>query len=179
MGACCAAALIEVSPSAARATRANLRVFEISGRWPRTANPCLSMARRISCPPRENNSRSIASSRSTIRTRGKPRLNHSRARSTSNSINRQKSLLLLARGNVGFSSHCAHASLRAEDRFAFSVIHANVLPEVSQLQGGARVVREFLAVRHHCTRTGTEPDVQRGWRNIGSSQEGHRTSRSE
>ncbi len=52
-------------PNAARATSASLRVFEIAGRRPSTAWPWRSMAFRISCPPRLNNSISTASSRST------------------------------------------------------------------------------------------------------------------
>src|SRR5580700_26616 len=72
--------------AAARATRVSLRDFEIAGRRPSTAQFWLSMALRISCPPRLKSSMSVASAESTFTTSGKPCANHSRARSTSNFI---------------------------------------------------------------------------------------------
>src|ERR1700684_809599 len=67
-------------PNAARATRASLRGFEITGRQPSTAKFWCSMAFRISWPPRLKSSMSTASSLSTLLTSGRPRSNHWRAR---------------------------------------------------------------------------------------------------
>ena len=67
MRTCCAPALIIHNfPSAARATSASLRGFEIAGRRPSTAKCWRSMAFRISCPPRLKSSRSTANSLSTL-----------------------------------------------------------------------------------------------------------------
>src|SRR5579864_5879233 len=81
-------------PRAARATSASLRGFEIAGRFPRTAQFCRSIARKISWPPRLKSSKSMASSRSTLPINGSPCRNQSRARSTSNFIMAQKAGVL-------------------------------------------------------------------------------------
>src|SRR5213082_125926 len=65
-------------PRAARATSASFRDLELVGRQRKTSKFCRSIAFSISCPPRLNSSMSIASSRSTLSTRGRPRSNQSR-----------------------------------------------------------------------------------------------------
>ena len=73
----CTAALITAFPARRAPPAPVCGISKSQGAAPALHTPAVSIAFRISCPPRLNSSRSTASSRSTFPGSGRPRSNHS------------------------------------------------------------------------------------------------------
>ena len=147
----CTAALISWSPAASparhRATSASLRVFEIAGRRPSTAYPWRSMAFRISCPPRLNNSMSTASSRSTLLDQRQALLKPLRARAPPRTASSRR--MPACCGPAEISSSLTPMTAQVFERkidSSLGIVVAHVLPEIGQLQRGTGEIRKGLPI---------------------------------
>ncbi len=124
-----------------------MRALEITGRRPSTAKFWRSMAFRISWPPRLKSSISTANSPSTLLTSGKPaieplagaldfKLHHL-------AEGRRVAIVL----DIFLADRVTPQIFERQIDSAFGIVHADILPEVGELQRGAGVVGKLLALR--------------------------------